>query len=145
LILIGIGLVLNPLRILISVGKDLLPTLSRNTWLLLTTPGTQVYHPLWAPLLIFELVGNVVFVVFSIIAAVYFFRKRRLFPKMMIALLIANLAFVVVDYLLSNSIPFIRAQSDPESARDLSRAIIACLIWVPYFVVSKRVKATFVH
>jgi hypothetical protein len=59
LFLIGIGMVVNPLRLLFLIGRDLIPSFSGETWTILTTPGTTVYHPLWAPLLIFELLGNI--------------------------------------------------------------------------------------
>ncbi len=145
LILVGIGLVLYPLRMLVFIGSDLLPAFSPGTWSILTTPGTELYHPLWAPLLIFELVGNILLIGFSIVAAVYFFNKRRLLPKMMVTLLIGSSIFVAADYFLADLIPFVRGQNGLESARELTRAAIACMIWVPYFLVSKRVKGTFVH
>lgn len=144
LILVAIGLILNPLRMLVSLSRDLLPAFSHETWAILTTPGSEAYHPLWAPLLIFELAGNSIFVIFSIVVAIMFFRKKKFFPKMIIIFLLSNLAFVAADYFAANAIPFIANQSDPESVRELARTLIGCLIWVPYFIKSKRVTATFV-
>lgn len=145
LILVAIGLVLTPLRFLVVVVKDLLPVFSGETWSILTTPGTEAYHPFLAPLLIFELIGNIAFVVFAIVVAIFFFKRQKIVPKLMIAFLFSNLAFVVIDYFVADSIPFIASQNDPESLRELIRVLIGCLIWVPYFLVSKRVKGTFVN
>lgn len=145
LILVAIGLVLTPLRFLVVVVNDLLPVFSGETWSILTTPGTEAYHPFSATLLIFELIGNIAFVVFAIVVAIFFFKRRKIVPKLMIAFLFSNLAFVVIDYFVADSIPFIASQNDPESLRELIRVLIGCLIWVPYFLVSKRVKGTFVN
>ena len=75
LILLAIGLVLTPLRTLVFLGKNFYPIFTTGAWSVLTTPGTKAYHPLWAPVLIFELVGNLVLIVFSVIVAVSFFRS----------------------------------------------------------------------
>jgi len=144
LILVAIGLIFTPIRLLVVVVKDLLPVLSGDVWSRLTTPGTESYHALWAPLLIFEMVGNCLFILFSIIIAIFFFQKRTFVPKLIIALLLSNLVFVAIDYFAADLIPFIAAQEDMGSLIELMRVFIACLIWVPYFLVSKRVKGTFI-
>ena len=140
----AIGLVLTPLRLLVVVVKDLLPVFSSETWTILTTPGSEAYHPFWAPLFIFELIGNIFLILFLIIVAIFFFQRRKFVPKLIIAFLLSNLTFVVVDYFAANSIPFEANQKDPESLKELIRAFIVCLIWIPYFLVSKRAKGTFV-
>ena len=144
LILVVIGLILAPIRLLVVLFKDLLPALSADTWSRLTTPGTEAYHPLWAPLLFFEILGNCLFILFPIIVAVFFFQKRRFVPRLIIVLLLANLVFVAIDYFAADLIPFVAAQEDMGSLVELIRVLIACTIWVPYFLVSKRAKGTFV-
>ena len=81
LILVGIGIVFSPLRLLLFIGRDLLPVFLSETWTTLTTPGTQIYHPFWGPLLIFELLGNVFFLVFSLVLVIFFFQKRKLYHR----------------------------------------------------------------
>lgn len=145
LILLAIGLVLSPMRILLSISQDVMPAFKAETWTVLTTPGTEAYHPLWAPILIFELVGNCAFIILSIIAAVCFFQRRRIAPKLIIIFFLANLVFVGLDFVAADFIPALATQSDTESIKELTRVIITCLIWVPYLLVSKRVKKTFVR
>lgn len=144
LILVAIGLIFTPIRLSVVLFKDLLPSLSADTWSRLTTPGTAAYHPLWAPLLLFEIIGNCLFILFPIIVAIFFFQKRRFVPKLIIVVLLSNLVFVAIDYFAADLIPFIAAQEDIGSLVELIRVFLACAVWVPYFLVSKRVKGTFV-
>ena len=143
LILVGFGLAVTPLRILVLVLKDLLPAMTGETWAMLTTPGTEIYHPLWAPLLYFEVLGNLFFIGAALVLLVLFFKRKKIFPTLMIGFYLFNLVFIGVDAIVGEMIPFIAEQSDPESAKEVIRSVVGALIWVPYFLVSKRVKATF--
>lgn len=145
LVLLAIGLVLTPIRFLVIMGKDFLPLFLSGGWSVLTTPGTAAYHPLWAPVLIFEFGGNAVLLGFSVLVAVCFFQKRRILPRLMIAFLLLNLLLVAADYFVADLLPPVASQKDAEAMKELARALIACVAWVPYFVVSKRVKGTFVR
>jgi hypothetical protein len=145
LILPLIGLFISPIRVAISVFGDLVPIFTEGRWNVLTTPGSDAYHPLWAPLIIFEYAGNAVFIIFSIVLLVFFFRKSRLLPKLIISYLILNALFVAGDFFLADLIPAVAEQSNPQAAKELVRAIIGAIVWIPYFLVSKRVKQTFVR
>lgn len=88
-----------------------------------------------------EIAVNAVLVVLSIYSAYCFFSRRRNAPKVFITLLLASLAFQVLDAVIAklafDTLP------DAESVKGLLRIAIGCAVWVPYFLVSKRVKATF--
>ena len=144
LILPAIGLLFAPLRILGYLFGDIIPIFQDGAWEVLTTPGSEMYHALWAPLIIFETVGNLFFVGFTLVLLVLFFTKSHRFPKLMIAYLVLNLVFVVADTVLAEFIPFIAGEHDPETYKEIARGVFGVVIWVPYFLVSKRVKNTFV-
>lgn len=144
LILVGIGFIVGPLRILLFTFKDILPAFAPQTWSALTTPGTEAYHPLWAPVLIGELVGNLFFVCLGIILVVLFFQKRKIFPKIAIFYLLANLVFVVGDTIVAGMIPLVAQQDNSSSMKEIIRSVVGAAVWVPYFIRSKRVKGTFV-
>lgn len=141
-----IGLILTPFQIGFGVYHDLLPLFTGNAYTALTTPTSSVYHPLWKPLLLFELIGNLSFIVFAIVSLVLFLTKSRLLPKLMVMYLSLNAVFLVGDYFLAEMIPAVASQPiDRDTIRSIARAIGGVIIWVPYFLVSKRVKNTFVH
>lgn len=89
-----------------------------------------------------SLLGLFLGVVAPIILLVLMFRRFRLLPPLMIAFYLTNLAVVVLLFAFDGigGLP-----ADPHAARDMSRTVVTCLIWIPYFLVSKRVKNTFVN
>ncbi|WP_158306262.1 DUF2569 family protein [Paenibacillus curdlanolyticus] len=88
--------------------------------------------------LIIELLGLVVLIL-SIISVKLIYSRKRHVPKMIIAFEIIYLVVLIYEYMkLSGS----EAQV-PDSW--LIVGIIVKIIWIDYFVRSKRVKMTFVH
>jgi hypothetical protein len=145
LVLVGLGLVVTPFRLAIFLGTTFPPMFKDGTWETLTTPGPAPYHPLWGPLLIGEIVVNLIFVLTSIYLVYLFFRKSWRFPRLYIAFLAANLVFLLADALAVKVVLPGQPFMDPDTAREFFRSIFAMAVWVPYLIVSKRVKNTFIR
>ena len=107
--------------------------------------GSEAYHPLWQPLLIFELVFNILSLVFSILMVILFFQKRYTFPKIYIIYLFTTLAGLTIDYFVARAIPFIREQKTAKDSAEIIGYGISVVIWGLYFLKSQRVKNTFVE
>lgn len=145
LILVGIGLFVAPTRWLIFVVQTYPPIFRDGNWELVTTPGTESYHQLWAPLLIGEIVGNILFIVAGIFLIFLFFQRSRRFPSLYIAMMVANLMFIIADAWLLTFILPNEPMFDSDTVREAGRSAGALLVWGPYMSVSERVKNTFVR
>ena len=145
LIFVVIGLVISPFRIAYFLAAAYWPIFRDDTWHQLTTPGTHAYHALWAPLLCFELIGNLGMMALALVTLVSLLRRKRGTPRLAIAWLAFAAAYVAVDYFVANLIPAVAALPSQESAKELLRSLVVAAIWIPYFLVSKRVEATFVE
>ena len=145
LILIAIGLVITPIRLGYSILVELLPVFEPETWNYLTSPDSPVYHHLWKPLIWFEVLGNAFFMAFAIVLMFFFFGKRKLLPRLFIIYLVSNLVFVLGDYYMASQIPMLGEMDMSDSFREIGRSILSVGIWVPYFLLSERVRGTFVH
>ena len=145
LTLVGLGLIIAPLRLAVFLIQTFPPMFQDGTWEVLTTPGGEAYHPLWAPLLVFELIGNAAFIAAALALLVLFFKRSQLFPRLFISYVCLNLLFIVGDAWLGSLVLADEPIFDPDTARELSRSLIAGVIWIPYMVVSKRVRNTFVE
>jgi len=143
LILFAIGLVLYPLQTLLLLVTDLFPAVLSDNWTALTSPANPGYHSLWAPLVIFELIGSSVFFMYSIFLIVWFFQRSRWVPGLVYFFLVANIIFVSTDYLTINFF-LIRGNSmNVDATINFVRTVVAGAIWIPYFMFSRRVKQTF--
>ena len=144
LILVAFGVFLTPVRVGAELLRGLRP-LAPATWRAVTTPGTRVYHPLFGPLIVGEIVVNAALFIWACVLVYLFFTRRRAFPTAMIAFMIARVAAQAVDTGLALLIPATAARMGPEAYVGLLSGVLVALVWVPYLVKSRRVALTFVR
>src|SRR6266478_3867681 len=137
LLLMAAGLCLTPIRIAAEIVKGLRP-LEPATWRAVTTPGTRVYHPLFGPLIVGEIVVNAALFIWACALAYLFFTRRRAFPTAMIAFMVARVAAQATDLGLALLIPATAARMGPEAYGGLLAGVLVALVWVPYLVKSRR-------
>ena len=140
LILVAIGIVYRPIKLLIDIILNIIPLL-----LLITDENfntcIEVNHPLYLPMLIFIPISYVGLFIFCLVQVYSFFKKKKSFPKMIITFFIVHIVIIIIAILKSvtEGVPIFICIS----------IIIINLIkygaWFPYFIVSKRVKNTFIN
>lgn len=140
LILIGIVIVVSPIRMMISMID--LETFQNSVWVGLSTAYPEKNLSLLQLFLILEVVTNVFLLVGYCLLPFLFFRKRDLFPSTMRFLMIFNFLFLLVDYVMADLI--FDTHMLTENIPELVGRIISIAIWVPYLLISERVKQTFV-
>lgn len=145
LILVAIGLIIAPIRLLSVELPMYNEILNDGTWEVLTSVDSELYHPLWAPLLSMEIAFNLIMLVASLYLIVLFFGKHYLFPRVFITIMLVTAVFMPIDAWLVTQVAPNEPFFDTQTLRDFLRTLVSAAIWVPYMLVSKRVKATFVE
>ncbi len=145
LLLVGIGVVIGPFRLAYGFGPMYYSIFTDGTFEILTNTDSEVYHPLWGPMLIGEAVYNSLMVLASTYLIYLFFAKHYLFPRVYIAIISISLVFIPVDAWLGSFVITDEPMFDPETTKVFFRSLIGAIIWIPYMLMSKRVKATFVE
>ncbi len=138
--LLSIGLVLSPIFIFIEFfGTE--DFLSPKVWYLWSSG-----FPEMTLLIIFELISNSLVLVMSIFVLIIFFKRRTIAPKITAIYLSSTLFLLIFDTVITFQIaPDMHSQAEiSESYSEIGKSLIRVLIWVPYLLVSKRVKETFV-
>lgn len=143
LVICAIGLALYPVQAAVSLYTEIIPALSSENWSRLTIPSSVSYHPLWAPLLITELIGNGCFLILSTCVVVFFFKQRKFVPRLAIIFLASNLIFVGLDCYFTQVILETIDPMNMGPIINFVRTLVASIIWIPYFLFSQRVKRTF--
>jgi transglutaminase-like putative cysteine protease len=144
LILPAIGVVLSPIVLIVTLVQNL-ELYGAEQWTWLTDAASEGYDALWEPVLLFELAANLGLLVFFFLLAVMFFQRRRAVPRLYLAMLVASPAVIGLDLWLVSQVPSadLATAEAKESLRDFVRGIAQLLIWGTYFLVSRRVQATF--
>ena len=145
LILVGLGVLVSPIRLLVTYIPIYKPIFEDGTWEILTTVSSEAYDPLWEPLLVGEIAYNSIMFGVSVYLIYLFFSKHYLFPKLYIAIVAVSLVFIPLDAWVVTKILPTEPMFDPDTTKEFMRVVINSLIWIPYMLFSKRVKATFVE
>jgi Protein of unknown function (DUF2569) len=96
-------------------------------------------YPGLADLLLFEAVSNTIFLIALVALNYLFYNKKKEFPGLMIAFYALNLLVILVDHGVA-----LHFHPDSSPAKLLG-SIVGAAIWIPYYLWSDRVKATFVR
>jgi hypothetical protein len=138
LILVGLGLVISPFAILATTLSTHLPFFSDSRY-----QAFLASHLGLAALIDFEVITNIVFVIGLVALNYLFFTKRRSFPTYMILYLASHFAVILMDAFAAHAL--LPNASLAGSYKSIAQSFFGALIWIPYMLVSRRVKATFVH
>ena len=106
------------------------------------------YVAAMTPVLWFEILTNLLSIGLAVWLLVLLAKNKKLAKGIAIAYLVSSAIFLIIDYAWAASVfetfnvtQYVQTEMS-RAARDVGRGIIGALIWVPYFLVSKRVKRT---
>jgi len=112
----------------------------------------EINIPGYMGLLWFELLGEIIFLIFSGYLIYLFFKKNNKFSGYYISFLISLVIYSIIDYLIfsslvvpTNEIRQLFNEISFDVEQEIARSIIFAIIWGSYMKKSKRVKATFVN
>jgi hypothetical protein len=111
-----------------------------EVWLL-TEPGSGYYRPFWSTVISYEVAGNAAFLIYTVALLYLMVGHKRAYRPAVIIYLMGRTAFLWGDHLLAHLL-YVGTYA---GALQAFESMIFMIVWVPYMLVSKRVKSTFVR
>jgi hypothetical protein len=146
LIFVMIGLFLSLIQNLTYFLASIAPIIRRPLWERLTDPASTDYHPYWRSVLIYDATTCSLILIMNIVMLWLYFRKKRLFPKLIVVLIPLIFVTILTGHFLSGVIPAVAESEEyAKQGHMLVVKFVGFHIWIPYFLLSKRVGRTFVR
>ena len=148
LVLIGIGVCLNPIRSFLQILEYYSSFFKNDMWQILTSYQGDFLVKGIEYLVIFEVIFQVLLFLVQVWMVYLFFSKNYLFPKVYIGMTVSVIVFGIGDLFITKSI---FESSDlwhdayfTSFTSSIIFSIITACIWIPYMLLSVRVKQTFI-
>ena len=98
-----IGLFIVPIRLLYLRIKEIAPIILTDTWSIMTSPKSELYHPLYASVIIYKIIINIIFIITPIIIIIFFLKRNKIVPKLIIiyhvGAVISNIIYILSSLL----------------------------------------------
>jgi len=140
LVLPVIGIFLAPIWSLLDLIRN--EYFNYIHWEILTNPAHASYNPKLGGLVLIEYVFQVAMLAYSVFVVILMVKRRTSFPVFAAILYGANVFFLFMDSIWLHALDLPTA-FDGEDSRTAIRAILTAMIWIPYIIMSDRVKGTF--
>lgn len=145
LILVGIGIVFSPYKIIAFLYPIYSEIIVSGNLELILTNGSELYHPLLGALIIVEVICNASMLLAWFYVAYLFFTEKKQFPMLYIGLRIFTVVFMFLDFLAASVIFPDEPLFSQSNIKEIIPPSIGALIFIPYILMSRRVKATFIR
>jgi len=117
--------------------------LDQPRWDALTDPVSADYREMYLPTLMFEWLYNCAMLIFSVMLLIMYFKKRAWFRNGTIIVIAVTLVGILIDNALAYDLVDDKNSKPGEAFQDIIRGTVAALVWIPYMISSRRVRATF--
>ena len=143
LILVSLGVIVRPITHGLAAYRTLKPYLDRQVWDRVLASSVVTSENGFRSLVIGETIARTSLFILALLALVLFYQRRRLFRNVFIVLLLAEVVYLALDAATTWAVTTLHTEANAQ-ALSMVGLIGVALIWIPYMLTSRRVRATFV-
>ncbi|MBK8365942.1 MAG: DUF3857 domain-containing protein [Bacteroidetes bacterium] len=148
LILLGIGITLNPLSLLYALYSEYSTEMGVNYMVYFFDPESSYFAPVRGYYAFFVAVVNTCVFVFSVLILVMFYQKKTQFRLYFVIFRGFNSVFIIVNLIIlysfyGDSTDIAERQTLSKETTSMIKVVVQACIWIPYVWFSERSRYTF--
>jgi len=143
LVLPAIGLVFRPFILVVGLWPTLRLVADHPAWVTFVDSESGGYIAGFVGGAVAEVLMGCLFAAWSVVLLVQFFGRKRSLPVSLVAYLISFPVWAAIHTVWFRQLPFATQEPLTSDVMDLVKICVPSAVWVPYFLVSRRVKLTF--
>ncbi|HTJ79987.1 MAG TPA: DUF3857 domain-containing protein [Rariglobus sp.] len=144
LVLLAIAVVLRPIFLLVGAKDTFAMMGNLQNWTALTDSDSVSYNGGFAVLAWVETFAEGFLIAWSLVVIGQFFRRKASLPWSLIVMLVITLLWTIGDhYAVAQVFPSTSVKSQTKIVGAVFGQVFYMALWVPYLLVSRRVKMTF--
>ncbi len=141
LILVAILLVLTPIIIFVQVFMVHVPQFTTGAFDAISDPNHANHIPGLSTIILVEILGNIIFILFYLYLNFLFFSKSIRFPRLFIITRLSHFVFIIVDALV---VYWVIGFTEG-NVNEILIPLLVTFVLIAYLLKSVRVKNTFVN
>ena len=142
LILVGFGIISRCIALILGIFHST-SNFNSIVWQQISNPDSSAYNPHWGYFVYAATTLDIFNLVLSFTLLVTFFRRSPRFPRIIIGFFLFQIIIACFTFTTSSITQQPTQQFQQKHFTNLFQVIVQCCVWIPYFLVSQRVKLTF--
>lgn len=134
-----------PFLTLNSFRSTILPFSFNETWMAISDKTLETFNPQWMNLVYFEFTCNIILFIYTVLLVVLFIQKRRKYATYIIVYFIAKIVFITFIMYFQTVIKGPPTPTMSQITGIAFRSLLFTGMWVPYFLLSEKVRETFLY
>lgn len=125
--------------------NTVLPFSFNSTWLEISDSTLKTYNPQWVRFVYINSASIIAVLVLTLIMAVFFFKRSRLFPKVLLIYFMLRVLILTYIFYLQTVTIGPPTPTLGEISTTFIRVMLTGGLWIPYIMLSENASETFIY
>lgn len=128
-----------------SISNIILPFNFNEQWIAISNIELDSYNEGWIKFAIFSLTSNLVIILYAIILLVFFIKQSKYTASALVSFVMLRILLITLVFYFQTVVKGPITPTIDEIIRTVIRALIIPGAWIPYIMLSKRARESFIH